>query len=224
MSHHEDLFAAIKAGDAVAVEELIAVDKTVASARTPEGVSALMMALYFAQGGIVELLDAEVPEVDFFEAAALGRRNCVEAWVRTSPDLIEQHAPDGFTGLHLATFFGHPEVVELLLGHGADPDAAAIGSMNVRPLHSAAAGRKPESIVPIVQALLSKGADINRAQKGGFTALHSAAAAGKEDLLQLLIEKGADVTAKTDAGKSALDLAVEKGHESCAEILRTHAW
>ena len=223
MSDHEAIFAAIKAGDAGTVEELIAEDRAVAAARSPEGVSALMLSLYFAQGGIVGLIDAQLDEVDFFEAVALGRGNRVEEWVRTSPGLIEQHAPDGFTGLHLATFFGHPGIVELLLGFGADPEAAATGSMNVRPLHSAAAGRKPEAIVPIVQALLSSGANINCAQNGGFTALHAASAAGNQDLLQLLIKKGADVAAKTDAGKNALDLALEKGHESCAEVLKAQS-
>ena len=223
MSDHEDIFAAIQAGDAGAVAELIAEDRAVAAARTPEGISALMLALYFAQGGIVGLIDAQLDDVDFFEAVALGRKDRVEDWVRTSSDLIGQHAPDGFTGLHLATFFGHSEIVELLLENGADPDAAATGPMNVRPLHSAAAGRKPETILPIVQALLSKGANINCAQNGGFTALHAAAAAGNEELLQFLIEKGADIAAKTDEGKGALDLAVEKGHESCAEILKAHA-
>ena len=150
MSDHEDIFAAIQAGDAGAVAELIAEDRAAAAARTPEGVSALMLALYFAQAGIVELIDEQLDEVDFFEAVALGRKDRVEHWVRTASDLVGQHAPDGFTGLHLATFFGHPGIVELLLGFGADPDAAATGSMNVRPLHSAAAGRKPEAIVPIV--------------------------------------------------------------------------
>jgi ankyrin repeat protein len=223
MSDQEDIFAAIKSGDSGAVAELIAEDRAVAAARTPEGVSALMLALYFAQGGIAEQIEAQLEEVDFFEAVALGRKDSVEDWVRTSPDLIGRHAPDGFTGLHLATFFGHPEIVELLLENVADPDIAATGSMNVRPLHSAAAGRKPEAIVPIVQALLSSGANINCAQNGGFTALHAAGAAGNQDLLQLLIEKGADVAAKTDAGKNALDLALEKGHESCAEVLKAQS-
>jgi len=196
MGDHEELFAAIQDGDFGAVQELVQKD---------------------------QLLAAQRSEVEFFEAVALGRIDRVEELTRTSPGLIGQHAPDGFTGLHLAAFFGHAEVIEVLLSYGADPDAAATGSMDVRPIHSAAAGRKPESIVPIVQALLSRGVGINRVQKGGFTALHAAAAAGNENLLRFLLEQGADAGAKTDDGKSAFDLADEKGHELCAEILKAHS-
>ena len=71
MADHEALFAAIQSGDVGAVQELVGKDRTVASAKTPEGVSALMMALYFAQDAIVELLAAQRPEVDFFEAAKI---------------------------------------------------------------------------------------------------------------------------------------------------------
>jgi ankyrin repeat protein len=223
MGSYEELFAAIQAGDVEAAKGLVRTDPTVVSARTPEGVPALMMALYYAQNEIAELLASQRSEVDFFEAVALGQKDRVEESIGASRELIGQHASDGFTGLHLAAFFGHLELVELLLSYGADPDTTATGSMDVRPIHSAAAGRKPESIVPIVKALLSGGAGINRLQQGGFTALHAAAAAGNEELLRVLLGEGADAGTKTDDGKSAFDLAIQKGHELCAGILKAHS-
>jgi ankyrin repeat protein len=59
--------------------------------------------------------------------------------------------------------------------------------------------------VPLARLLLDSGADVNGRGEGGFTALHSAAQNGDEELARLLLERGADPSLATEDGKRAAD-------------------
>jgi ankyrin repeat protein len=222
MNRIEELFSAVKGSDLIRVRELIEADPDLLEARSPEGLSPLMIALYFGQTGIGDFLLSQMFEVSFFEAVALGRADYVEQLIRNSEECVSEFTPDGFTGLHLAAFFGQGEVVNVLLDYGANPNAVATGTTDVCPIHSAAAGRRPDSIVPIVQALLTYGARIDATQSGGFTALHAAAHSGNRALVRLLLEKGANAELRTDEGKTALDLAIEKADSVCIDLLNQY--
>jgi ankyrin repeat protein len=145
-----------------------------------------------------DILARRVPET-VFEAAAVGDTARLDALL----DDPAAQADDGFTPLHLAAFFRHPEAVRLLLGRGAPVNAVAGNPTKVQPLHSAAAGGDPEC----VRLLVGAGADVNATQQGGFVPLHAAAQNGDEAALALLLAAGADPSAATEDGRTAADLA-----------------
>ena len=210
-----ELFAAVKAGDLAAVEALLAADPALAGARDERGMSAVLTAAYWQQPAIVAALLARGPALSFHEAAAAGVTGRLETALLDRPELLDAYAPDGFTALGLASFFGHEAAVALLLARGADPNRASNNPMHVAPLHSAVAGRH----LGIARALLDAGADVNATQEGGFTPLHGAAQNGDAPMAELLLARGARRDAATADGKTARAFALEEGYGELAEFL-----
>lgn len=86
---------------------------------------------------------------------------------------------------------GNPEVVELLLTAGANPNS--IDSGGESPLHLAARNGFPT----VASSLLKAGADVNKAGENGWTPLHLAAKQGRSLVVPTLLDAGADVDAIT---------------------------
>ncbi|MFL5923270.1 MAG: ankyrin repeat domain-containing protein [Gaiellaceae bacterium] len=140
-----------------------------------------------------------------FEAAAFGRLERLGQILDEDPTQARALSNDGFTALHLANFGRQEEAVRLLLEHGADPNAVATGEIaKVPPLGTAAFVRS----VPLARLLLDSGADVNGRGEGGFTALHSAAQNGDEELARLLLERGADPSLASDDGRTPADFGL----------------
>ncbi len=153
--------------------------------------SELLEAIYQGdQARADELLEAD-PELDVFEAAAVGRAERVRELVDQDPSLANAWADDGFQPLGLASFFGHMETVRVLLEHGAGVNSASRNEMKVMPLHSAVATNDPEARYEIAKLLLERGAEPNARQQDDFTPLMAADQVGNEPLAQLLEEHGA---------------------------------
>ena len=72
---------------------------------------------------------------------------------------------------------------------------------------------------PIAGVLISKGAEVNLANKKGETPLMHAIAHGYEDLVKGLIEKGADCNASTCDGKSVRDFAQEVQNKEILSLI-----
>ncbi len=83
---------------------------------------------------------------------------------------------------------------------------------------------------PMVEFLLSKGADVNSKtcekqslfkpeRESGWTVLHIAANAGNEKLTKMLLAKGADVNARTSNSLTPLHMACIDGHKSTIKLL-----
>ena len=67
-----ELFTAIKAGDATAVERLLDRDRALVDARDEKGLSPILTALYHGKKDIATAILRRTPELSVFEAAAAG--------------------------------------------------------------------------------------------------------------------------------------------------------
>jgi uncharacterized protein len=209
----QELFHAIHDNDRAKVEELVAANPALATARSESGVSALMQARYEGRREIVEVLRPAVGELDVFEAATLGDVLRLRSLLASDPGLAKTFSKDGFTALHLAAFFAQPEAAEELLRSGADPNAVAKNPMKVAVINSAAASGRAD----LVRMVLRAGADPNARQMAGYTALHAAAAHDNVEMAQALLDAGSDPALQSDDGQTA----VEKAGPAVAELLRS---
>jgi adenosylhomocysteine nucleosidase len=206
-----DLLAAIDAGDAATVEHLLATEPAAAAARDGAGVSATLHALYRGQAEIAERIAAALPELDVFEAAALGRVDRLHELLASDASLARARSADGFTALHYPAFFGRgaaADAATALLAAGADVNGRSANDFAVLPIHSAVAGGHDA----VVAVLVDAGADVNATQRHGWTPLHGAAQNGSLASVERLLAAGADPAAANDDGATALSLARAAGH------------
>lgn len=213
----EQLFDAIKGGRVDEVRELIQQNPALKDARDASGASTILVATYNMQPDVVNALVELGAPIDIFEASVLGRIDRIRQIAEGNPDRVLEHAPDGFTPVALAAFFGQLPAVRALIAAGADVNVAAKNPLKVQALHAAVAGRNLE----IVTAVLAAGADANAQQQAGHRPLHEAGNNANRKLAELLLAHGADPSLPNDDGKSAIDLARDKGHGEFADWLAT---
>jgi len=214
-----EFFDAIRAGDRGKVEELLGANPGLLGAKDERGLGAYTAAKYSGRNEIAALLLERGVELDVFAACLAGARERVAELIGQQPDLIKSYSHDGWTPLHLACFFGHPALAEILIAQGSDVNARSRNPMRNAPLHAAVAGRNREA----VRMLLEHGADVNARQEGGWTALHSASQNGDVEMVRLLITAGADVQMRAANQQNAMDLALTKGHPAVVEVLEAYA-
>jgi uncharacterized protein len=172
--------------------------------------SELMQALYQGRTDEARAIAASRSDLDVFEAAGIGDAERLRTLLDEDGSLATAWSDDGFTPLHFAAFFGHPEAARLLIERGADLEARSTNrefAPNAAPLHSAVAARQRD----VIDVLLDAGADVNAVQHAGYTPLLEAAQSGDSELVELLLERGADPDARLDDGRTATDLARDAG-------------
>jgi uncharacterized protein len=213
------LFKGVHDGDVTSVIRLVRDNTDLARARDADTLSILQFARFMRRDDVLEALIAVGPPLDLYEAASLNRTHRTAELLDATPDLLNSLSTDGFTSLHLASYYGAPDVVQLLLQRGADVNAVTKNFLENMPIHAAAAGRR----LAICEMLLDHAADVNAKQHGGFTALHAPAQNGDREMVELFLSRGADPSMPTDEGKTPADIAAEQGNIELAAMLRAVA-
>ncbi len=205
----------VKKGNVEGVRAALAEDPGLLNETNASGQNAFVLAKYYRQDAVAnELLDRR-PKLDIFGHCIAGHTEDVLEELQRRPELLESHSSDGWTPLHLAAFFGHPELATALLDRGADIEARSTNPSKNTPLHAATAGGHAQ----IVRLLLLSGANPRARQEGGWTALHSAAQAGNREMVEELVAHGADINARADNNQSPLDLALTRGQQGMVTLL-----
>lgn len=205
----------VKTGQLDAVKADLAADPALLDGTNEAGQCAFLLAKYYRQGAVADYLLSLHPNLDVFTLCVAGHTAEVLKAIDAKPELLEAHSTDGWTPLHLAGFFGWPELANGLLDKGAKIDSRSTNSMENTPLHAAAAG----GATPLVELLLKRGAQVNATQHGGWTALHAAAQAGNRAMVETLVAHGASVNQRAENNQTPLDLALLKGHQELVEFL-----
>src|SRR5262245_8203938 len=207
---------AIKAGEFERVKRMATDDPALVDSRSRTGESAILTAVYHRQKEIVNLLVSRGAAMSIFEACAAGEVERTERLV--GAEAVNSFSTDGWTPLHLAAFFGHARIAELLLAHDADVAARSRNNNGNTPLHAALAGNHKM----VAGLLIGRGGDVNATDAAGWRPLHLAAANNNLDAIKALVAQGADVGAGNGEGRTALSLAQESNHRETAAFLRRH--
>ena len=121
---------------------------------------------------------------------------------------VDIHARTKFhaTALHRAAFSGKFDIVQLLLEHGANPNAENMhGEI---PLHLVSRGKydSKEYSVGVVRQLLERDVDVNALDKDRNTPLHTASCLGRLEIARVLLDRGATVGSENDRAQTPLHL------------------
>jgi uncharacterized protein len=174
--------------------------------------SSFLLSMCLACGAALAATGAEVAQ--FFRAVQTDDAATVKRMLGTTIQPDQLNPVGGEPALVLAVREGAMHVLDTLLAYpGIHVDATAVNG-NTALLMAAYKGN-----MPAVQALLAKGAAVNRP---GWTALHYAAASGDDAITSLLLERGAKVDAVSPPKSGAytpLMMAAREGHDSTALLL-----
>jgi ankyrin repeat protein len=126
------------------------------------------------------------------------------------------HAQDslGFQPLYYACEGGCDEIVNALLGAGADVDFSS-DSANPTALHAASSNGHYD----IVSTLLDRDADINATSSDQGTSLYAAAGNLETRIVKLLLDRNAEVNIIGGPGKRALNIAAFSGNIEAVRLL-----
>ena len=141
----KSLLDAVRAGDIDGVRANLSADSSCARLKDENGISAVLLAAYYGQPLIANLLIERHPDLDIFEASATGRLERVRNILDKQADLISAYSNDGWTALHLAAFFKQPQLVALLIERGSDIAARSRNQMANLPLNAAVSLRQLRS-------------------------------------------------------------------------------
>ncbi|XP_048469739.1 ankyrin repeat and SOCS box protein 6 [Rhincodon typus] len=185
---------------------------------------------------LLELLERESGSAFYQEAVSYSLLKVSEAGLVTAAEKLLLRGADlnfedpvtYYTPLHVAVLHNQPDVVELLVRHGADVNKRdRVHSSSPLDLASEEVER-----LPCLQRLLDLGANVNGVDKTGKSALLHALASSdgvqvlNTDNIKLLLERGADVKASMMDGDNIFTFIIfllgetEGRDEEEAETLR----
>ncbi|MEQ2157719.1 hypothetical protein GOODEAATRI_004652 [Goodea atripinnis] len=130
---------------------------------------------------------------------------------------LESRDSEGRTALHVASWQGSVEIVDLLLKHGANPNAQ--DTEGRPPMHSVAwTGHNKVGH----RLLASNSVNIDLPCHQGATALSIAAQEGHVNIVKMLLEKGANPNHIDKYGRSPVKVAAKHGHATVVRLLESY--
>lgn len=124
------------------------------------------------------------------------------------------HSAQGLPPIIYAVLNATPELIQMLMNYGADPDRP-FRMEQYNALHFAALHGK----VDAVDFLVSKGVTLEATDGIGRTALLLAAGRGETVVVKVLLAKGAEIRHKCSAGRTALIYAALNDHLETVKYL-----
>jgi uncharacterized protein len=221
--HGEPIICAAAAhGETKAVEFLLShgADVNCSSEGTYAGYTALHHAVSRSHGSLVKLL------------------------IEKSAD-VNATTQGGTSALRMAAQSGSKEVLNMLLGGGADvkksfgPEGVVVGVRVteeclevVGMLRSQGVDAKPDIPTLLLKAVrqndisalrycLERGGDAKQTDAEGFALLHYAASGDVKDAAKVLVERGADLNARSKKGVTPIQLALKLSHADMAALLHS---
>ena len=236
------LFAAARHGFVQKVDRILSDDPELLHARDGDGLSVPLYAAHAAHHSgnmrVVELLLARGASIDIHLASALGMSHRVNQFLQSGSDVARHLGSWGRTPLHWAASGGHVALVDWLLQHGAEVNAA--DRFGCTALHLAAElGREH-----VLTSLLNAGADARAELKNGKSVMHLSAQGQNAAIVKTLMAHGAEldifasaslglrrrveallkrnpelVSARLPFGATPLHMAAEDGQREMAHFL-----
>lgn len=212
-----DVMKAIQSNDIEVLKKLFAAEPGLAGTTDDNGNSPLLISAYYGRSECMRAILDQGVQPNVFEVCAAGLVDDAKRLLSGNPRLVAERSHDGWTPLHLAAFFGHLELVRLLLDGGASMLTISNNNEANLPINAAAAGRRNA----VVQLLVERGCPPDaRASEQGYTALHLAANNGNVELIEFLLKSGADRSLRSGSGETGRDLALKSGHTVAAALLQ----
>ena len=137
---------------------------------------------------------------------------------------VNEPADGGETALHYAAVYGSTDTIKVLLDAGADVNA--ICACQGQPYidgGTALFGAVHHVRYRAVEVLIANGADVNRKNSAGQSALIIAAERGLMDIARALLKAGAHAADTDKDGRSAETLARRGKHSEIVELLQAAA-
>jgi ankyrin repeat protein len=163
----------------------------------------------------VLLLSSLVFSDDIHEAAKKGDVSQIRKILNENPELLDVLDSSGFTPLHWAVIYGRKDMIEYLIGKGADIKRNKKALRGWTPLQSALFAYNND----VSDILVARGAIKELDPEEGLLYLFLAASAGNVSLIAKLIEKGMQASARNKYGDTPLHKAAGNGHIAAAGIL-----
>ena len=157
-------------------------------------------------------IDVNISDIKWtplMEAAQAGQLKMVQILLDHGAKVNTKSDDGGVTALNKATIGNFPDIVSLLLQHGADETIADNGGQIA--IQRAEEQGYDEVIKVFCEAWKKKGSSLH-------VELLTAAKEGRGRLVLGLITAGADIQTRDERGETGLDLAVRGGHKEVAEM------
>lgn len=132
----------------------------------------------------------EIPVEELTAAASRNDMHRLARLIGSHVGVVNDLSRDGWTALHVASYFGQKDAVQFLLEHGASPRIVSRNPEAKTPLHSAVVGVGDRGA--IARLLLGRGADPGVRDADGLTVVDLARREGDAEVVTLLQRKSGE--------------------------------
>lgn len=161
----------------------------------------------------VTLINAQ-QKTTIFDIARKGTLEQLKKMHVADANIINRINKEGYAPLTLACYYNNNEVAKYLIEHSEDIDSkSGYGT----PLMAATVKKNKE----LIELLLKKGADPNKTDENGSTALHYAVIFNFEEIVELLVNANANSSLKDNREKTAFDYAKITNNKKIIELLKS---